>query len=46
MARCPNCGAEIEKPIKTWELAPKGKKPITIGLFKCPGCGKYFRAKV
>jgi len=46
MVRCPKCGAEVEKPVKTWQLAPKGRKPVTIGLFKCPNCGAYFRKGV
>jgi len=24
------------KPMKAWVLAPKGRKGIVIGLFKCP----------
>ena len=46
MAKCPKCGAEVEKPIKVWKLAPKGRKPVHIGLFKCPRCGTYFRKGV
>lgn len=46
MAKCPKCGKEVANPTKTWQLAPKGKKALTIGLFKCPGCGAYFRAAV
>jgi len=45
MAKCPKCGAEVPTPEKTWELAPRGRRGITIGLFKCPN-GHYFRAKV
>ncbi|OYT60524.1 MAG: chorismate-binding protein [Thermoprotei archaeon] len=45
MPKCPKCGAEVEKPIKTWVLAPKGRKGVKIGLFKCPNA-HYFRAKV
>jgi len=30
------------KPIKAWVLAPKGKKGVIIGLFKCPD-GKVVR---
>jgi len=47
MAKCPYCGTEVEKPIKSWTLAPKSKKSsVTIGIFRCPNCGKYFRTKV
>jgi len=46
MPTCPHCKTEFdEKPVKTWELAPRGKKPVKIGLYKCPNCGRYFRAK-
>jgi len=45
MATCPYCETQVDKPIKTWTLAPKGKKPVVIGIFRCPNCGKYFRAK-
>ncbi len=44
MPKCPKCGAEVDKPIKTWVLAPKGRKGVVIGLYKCPN-GHYFRAK-
>ena len=46
MAKCPKCGMEVAKPTKTWKLAPKGRKAITIGLLKCPGCGTTFRSSV
>jgi len=40
-------GKEVELvPKKVWELAPKGRKGIKIGLFQDPETGKYFRAKV
>jgi uncharacterized Zn finger protein len=44
LAKCPKCGKENAKPTKTWKLAPKGKKPISIGLYKCSNCGTFFRA--
>ncbi len=44
MAKCSKCGTEVAKPEKTWMLAPKGKKSVTVGLYKCPSCGAYFRA--
>ncbi len=46
MAKCPKCGMEVAKPTKTWKMAPKGRKAITIGLFKCPGCGTTFRSTI
>jgi len=45
MPKCPKCGTEVAAPIKKWTLAPKGRKPVTIGLFKCPN-GHFFRAGV
>lgn len=45
MAKCPKCGAEVSTPLKSWVLAPKGRKGVEIGLFKCPA-GHYFRAKM
>jgi len=40
-------GKEVELvPKKVWELAPRGRKGIKIGLFQDPETGKYFRAKV
>ena len=44
MAKCPKCGINVEKPEKTWTMAPKKRKPLTVGLYKCPSCGKSFRA--
>jgi len=45
MAKCPKCGADVASPTKTWTLAPKGRRPVTIGLFKCPN-GHFFRAGI
>ncbi len=50
--RCPECGAEVGEPYKTWQLVapfPDKKMRITItvmGMFQCPQCGKRFRAVV
>ncbi len=30
------------KPVKVWMLAPRGRKGVIIGLFKCPN-GKVVR---
>jgi len=41
---CPKCGAEVPRPMKSWELkGGKSKKTIMIGLFECPGCRVKFR---
>ena len=40
-------GKSIELvPVKVWQLAPKGRRPVKIGLFKDPETNKYFRHKV
>jgi len=40
-------GKEVELvPKKVWELAPRGRKGIKMGLFQDPATGKYFRGKV
>ena len=45
--RDPTTGEEDELvPIKVWELAPRGRKGVKIGLFRSKKTGKYFRAKV
>ena len=41
MAVCPYCGARAFKPVRIWELGR-----VKIGLFRCPRCRRYFRAKV
>jgi hypothetical protein len=43
VAKCPKCGKDNAKPTKTWKMAPKGKKPIVIGLHKCASCGMTYR---
>lgn len=44
--KTPN-GKEVELvPEKVWELAPKGRKGVKIGLFKDPETGRYFRTKL
>ncbi|MEM2793419.1 MAG: chromatin protein Cren7 [Candidatus Methanomethylicia archaeon] len=45
MAKCPKCSTEVSAPLKSWILAPKGRKPVTMGLYKCQSCGAYFRTK-
>ncbi len=43
----PTTGKEIELvPLKVWQLSPRTRKGVKIGLFKSPETGKYFRAKV
>ena len=41
------CDGELirMKPIKVWTLAPKGRKGVIIGLFRCPN-GKTVRKAV
>jgi len=33
------------KPVKVWVLAPRGKKGVIIGMFKCPS-GKTVRKAI
>ncbi len=41
------CDGEVVKlkPMKAWVLAPKGRKGVIIGLFKCPN-GKTVRKAI
>ncbi|RLE72506.1 MAG: hypothetical protein DRJ37_02705 [Thermoprotei archaeon] len=38
MVKCPNCGAEAEKPSKTWRYGV-----FTVEAYTCEGCGLRFR---
>ncbi len=40
MARCPECGKEVEKPIKEWNLGSRTR----VKQYEC--CGKKFREYV
>ncbi|RLE75731.1 MAG: chorismate-binding protein [Thermoprotei archaeon] len=46
MVKCPKCGSEDVTLMKKWPLAPKNRKPVIIGLYKCNSCGYYFRKGV
>ncbi|MEM0377742.1 MAG: chromatin protein Cren7 [Thermosphaera sp.] len=40
-------GKELELiPKKVWQLNPRGKKGVKVGLFQDPETGAFFRAKV
>jgi hypothetical protein len=41
------CDGEVVKlrPVKVWVLAPRGRKGVVIGLFKCPN-GKTVRKAI
>jgi hypothetical protein len=41
------CDGQITRlrPMKVWVLAPKGRKGVVIGLFKCPS-GKVVRKAI
>ena len=48
MAECVNCGTIVASPLKTWSMHGRPSKTgrrfkLTIGLYKCPTCGKKFR---
>ncbi|RLE75264.1 MAG: chorismate-binding protein [Thermoprotei archaeon] len=44
MPRCPHCGAEVEKPVKSWVMRPRKRKgaSVLIELYECPN-GHRFR---
>lgn len=50
MVKCPRCGGEVAKPVKTWSLSARkpskeGKESkINVGIFECPKCRARFRA--
>lgn len=49
--KCPNCGAEVEKPKKMWPLIGRPARDgsrikLMIGQFECPKCGKKFKVAV
>jgi uncharacterized protein YlxW (UPF0749 family) len=51
LTNCPNCGAEVGVPFKTWTVSRKTSKSgstteIVFGMFECPECGNKFRAGV
>ncbi|MEM2969884.1 MAG: hypothetical protein QXR63_02995 [Candidatus Bathyarchaeia archaeon] len=35
--KCPDCGKELKKPVKEWDLSPK----VHVKLYDC--CGKKVR---
>jgi DNA-directed RNA polymerase subunit RPC12/RpoP len=47
MAKCPNCGYEVEVYMKSWTIKPKTRKgnppTLTITQWVCPKCGRKFR---
>ena len=46
MAKCPNCGYEVEVSRKEWTIKPKSKPSapkLKISQYLCPKCGKPFR---
>ena len=45
MVKCPNCGAEVSKPIKSWSMKPRRRSgpEIKISLYECPKCHTKFR---
>ena len=38
MVKCPSCGAEAEKPSKTWRYGV-----FTVDAYTCEGCGLRFK---
>jgi len=43
-AKCPRCGSQDLKPIKSWILnSPRKGTPTKITILLCRNCGKKFR---
>jgi uncharacterized protein with PIN domain len=45
-SRCKRCGTEVEVPVKSWTVKPKGKRnqPLYIQIYECPKC--FYRWRV
>ena len=48
MAKCPKCGADVQKLKKSWKMAGRPDKQgkrmqLEIGLYQCPKCSASFR---
>ena len=46
---CPNCGAVVESPMKTWSLPRRSSRSgeeskMSVGMFVCGSCQTRFRA--
>ncbi len=52
MTKCPNCGAEVPSPAKSWPVTfkkpgePETQPPFCVGIFECTTCNSKFRARV
>jgi len=51
MAKCPNCGAEVTDPVKSWDMIGKPDKSgemfkLTMGLYNCICSEKSFRSVI
>jgi SMC interacting uncharacterized protein involved in chromosome segregation len=51
LTKCPKCGADVDRPFKTWYVSrrtsrPQGEVKIGFGMFQCPQCENKFRAGV
>jgi FtsZ-binding cell division protein ZapB len=52
LTKCPECGAEVSSPVKSWPVS--FKKPgeadtqpqFCVGIFECPNCKSKFRTRV
>jgi len=45
-SRCKRCGTEVEVPVKSWTVKPRGKRnqPLYIQIYECPKC--FYRWRV
>jgi hypothetical protein len=52
VVQCPDCGAEVVSPVKSWAVSFKkqdeddAKPQFCVGIFECPKCKSKFRARV
>lgn len=44
MPKCPKCGSESFKPLKSWELqSPKSEHKLKVTMMLCVNCGHKYR---
>jgi len=42
--KCPHCGSELSKPLKSWEVkSPKVSHKLKVTMMLCQDCRKKFR---
>lgn len=44
MVKCPKCGSENIKPLKSWQMTnPKSQRLFKVSMMLCQNCRKRFR---